>query len=66
MPIVIAAIDPCFSCTDRSVSVTRSESGRSDTLDWGTLRRRGIEFHRERGIDFSGLNRILAERGKGR
>jgi membrane-bound hydrogenase subunit alpha len=60
MPIVIAAIDPCFSCTDRTVSLSRPETGGRDTLDWGTIRRRGIEFYRGQGVDFGGLNRKLS------
>lgn len=51
-PIVIAAIDPCFSCTDRAILV-KDQSGRDLTLDWEDLRRRGIEFYRHRGLDFS-------------
>jgi membrane-bound hydrogenase subunit alpha len=64
MPIVIAAIDPCFSCTDRSVQLNRLDTGGTDLADWGTLRRRGIEFHRERGLDFGGLNRRLSNQMK--
>jgi membrane-bound hydrogenase subunit alpha len=64
MPIVIAAIDPCFSCTDRSVQMNRLDTGRTDVTDWGTLRRRGIEFHRGRGLDFGDLNRRLSNQMK--
>jgi membrane-bound hydrogenase subunit alpha len=64
MPIVIAAIDPCFSCTDRSVELNRTESGRRDRMDWGRLRTHGIEFHRGLGIDFTELNRQLSQRMK--
>jgi NADH-quinone oxidoreductase subunit D len=55
VPIVIAAIDPCFSCTDRMIKVDRGD--RADSIDWGSLRKLGIEHYRERGIDFTELNR---------
>lgn len=51
-PIVIAAIDPCFSCTDRAIQV-HSSAGGDLSLDWEDLRRKAIEFYRRRGIDFS-------------
>lgn len=55
MPIVIAAIDPCFSCTDRTISVMDEGNG-SRLLDWAALRRYGIEWYHRQGIDFSQLN----------
>ncbi len=64
MPIVIAAIDPCFSCTDRAVTLNRLETGVRDTSDWGTLRKRGIEFYRRQGVDFGDLNRQLSNQMK--
>lgn len=54
-PIVIAAIDPCFSCTDRSILVSDASDGSSRTMSWGDLRRYGIEWYRKRGVDCSGL-----------
>jgi membrane-bound hydrogenase subunit alpha len=63
VPIVIAAIDPCFSCTDRMIRLDRGDRGspgaRADSLDWGALRELGIEWYRKRGIDFAELNRKL-------
>lgn len=59
MPIVIAAIDPCFSCTDRTVSTRNLNNGQANTMDWPTLRTYGIEWYRGQGIDFSELNRKL-------
>ncbi len=53
VPIVIAAIDPCFSCTDRVALVRDLNSGRESALDWATLRQYSIDWHRERGLDFS-------------
>ncbi len=49
-PIVIAAIDPCFSCTDRMVKVTRKEG--AERFDWERLRNYGIEWYAARGLDF--------------
>ncbi len=58
MPIVIAAIDPCFSCTDRMIAV--GGKGRDkQVLTWAELRRKGIEWYRSRGIDFAKLNQSL-------
>jgi NADH-quinone oxidoreductase subunit D len=54
VPIVIAAIDPCFSCTDRMI-VTRDGDGRdTGVMDWKSLRAYSIEWYRKtRGIDCS-------------
>jgi membrane-bound hydrogenase subunit alpha len=61
VPIIVAAIDPCFSCTDRALIVKgRNKSGRS-RMEWSELRRYGIAWHRERGIDFTGANRNLTK-----
>jgi NADH-quinone oxidoreductase subunit D len=54
MPIVIAAIDPCFSCTDRAVALRGSRGKKR--LSWEALRVYGIEWYRRRGIDFTKLN----------
>lgn len=57
VPIIIAAIDPCFSCTDRCVRVIGGE--RKD-LGWRDLRNHGISWYRKHwGIDFRELNRKL-------
>ena len=55
MPIVVAAIDPCFSCTDRSISLKQERQGRR-VMRWEELRVYGIEWYRRRGVDFSRLN----------
>jgi len=57
MPIVIAAIDPCFSCTDRAISVKDLNNRQAGTMDWQALRSYGIEWYQRRGIDFSELNK---------
>lgn len=53
MPIVIAAIDPCFSCTDRSISLEQTDSRKKNIISWQALRSYSIDWHRRRGIDFS-------------
>ncbi|MDD5237208.1 MAG: nickel-dependent hydrogenase large subunit, partial [Candidatus Omnitrophica bacterium] len=60
MPIVVAAIDPCFSCTDRMSLVSNLDNHRTDVLPWEVLRRRGIEHYKKQGVDFSVLNKKLA------
>jgi membrane-bound hydrogenase subunit alpha len=57
MPIVIAAIDPCFSCTDRVVSVRRDERSSAERRTWAQVHADGVEWYRKRGIDFTELNR---------
>ena len=52
VPIVIAAIDPCFSCTDRMIQIDRRDTGKSELMDWKTLREYSIEWYRKRGISF--------------
>lgn len=50
-PIVIAAIDPCFSCTDRSIQVV--DGKKSQTFDWQGLRAYSLNWYQKRGIDLS-------------
>lgn len=57
MPIVVAAIDPCFSCTDRLVSVEDDCNSGKNIMTWPVLRSAGIDWHRKHGIDFSDLNK---------
>ncbi|MFA4905700.1 MAG: NADH-quinone oxidoreductase subunit C [Candidatus Margulisiibacteriota bacterium] len=52
LPIVVAAIDPCFSCTDRAVEIEGQ-----GTLSWEDVRRYGIEFYKKRGIDFGAMKK---------
>lgn len=57
LPIVVAAIDPCFSCTDRLIAVNDIDAGRkSGVMSWKELHEYSLAWHRERGIDFSSLN----------
>jgi len=60
MPIVVAAIDPCFSCTDRLISIKDAKSKSGKVIPWEILHIQSIEWYRRRGIDFSGLNKKLA------
>jgi membrane-bound hydrogenase subunit alpha len=62
MPIVVAAIDPCFSCTDRVIAVSQGR-GAPGTMTWEQARMHGIEWHRKRGLDLSDLNRRFAQGG---
>ncbi len=47
VPMILAGIDPCFSCNDRMVIVERDGSERQGWT-WETLRRYGIEAYHER------------------
>jgi len=51
IPIIVAANDPCMSCTDRMV-VLSDTNGSETTWDWKTLRQYGIDFYRKKGIRF--------------
>ena len=51
VPIVIAAIDPCFSCTDRMISVKDLNNDRESIMDWQGLRDYSVNWYKERGID---------------
>jgi membrane-bound hydrogenase subunit alpha len=58
VPIVIAAIDPCFSCTDRMVFTMNNPDGKTTgSMDWKALREYSIQWHKKNsGIDFSKLS----------
>jgi NADH-quinone oxidoreductase subunit D len=53
VPITIAAIDPCYSCTDRAI-VINSENGTKVT-DWQKLRSYSIDWYKKRGVDISSI-----------
>jgi len=59
VPIVVAAIDPCFSCTDRTISVVDINSGREGFMDWQTLRQYSNDWYQSQGIGFSELSRRM-------
>ena len=64
VPITVAAIDPCFSCTDRAVRVSGYDGGGSKVMTWEEARRFGIDWYRKNGVDFADLNKRLANRIK--
>lgn len=51
VPLIIAAIDPCYSCTDRAIVLKNNNSGEEKTLDWNSLRRYSIDFYKQNGFD---------------
>lgn len=44
VPMLIAGMDPCFSCNDRLVTVSRP--GSRETWSWSQLREYGIEYYK--------------------
>jgi NADH-quinone oxidoreductase subunit D len=46
VPMILAGIDPCFSCNDRTVQLTQTKSGNSEMLTWEELRSYGIEYYK--------------------
>jgi len=54
LPIVIAAIDPCFSCTDRLIKV--EDKG---LMTWEEIRQYGIEWYKKQGVDFKNVKRVI-------
>lgn len=57
-PITIAAIDPCFSCADRCISVVDVNRGSRQLIDWAGLRNYSIEWYKKRGIDFNAASKL--------
>jgi ech hydrogenase subunit E len=45
VPVILAGVDPCFSCNDRMVSIRTGSAGCRDWT-WEELRRYGIEHYR--------------------
>ena len=64
LPIVVAAIDPCFSCTDRLIAVDDGRKGGPGVLTWEQVRQYGIDWHRKRGTDFTRLNATFQPGGE--
>lgn len=49
MPMMLAGIDPCFSCNDRLFTIKQAGGkGESQLWTWETLRRHGIEYYQKR------------------
>jgi NADH-quinone oxidoreductase subunit D len=44
VPMLLAGVDPCFSCNDRGVVISHEEKTRRWT--WADLRQHGIDFYR--------------------
>ncbi len=45
VPLILAGIDPCFSCNDRMITI-KDERGASNAVTWEALRDYGVEFYR--------------------
>ena len=58
LPIVIAAIDPCFSCTDRAIQIQDYTQGTERVMSWEDLKQFSIDWYRERGVDFTRLSKV--------
>jgi membrane-bound hydrogenase subunit alpha len=53
IPIAIASIDPCFSCTDRMAIVLRDPKQGTRVTTWEELRRYGVDWYgKNKGIRF--------------
>jgi membrane-bound hydrogenase subunit alpha len=61
LPIVVAAIDPCFSCTDRLIAIRDLEKKTRNTVIWESIRLKGIEWYKRQGVDFTVLNNKLTQ-----
>jgi ech hydrogenase subunit E len=46
VPMLIAGMDPCFSCNDRMITTVDRNGGRQ-TWSWQQLRERGIEYYKQ-------------------
>ncbi len=46
VPMILAGIDPCFSCNDRMVQVEQAHNGTERTMTWSELRQYGIDHYR--------------------
>jgi NADH-quinone oxidoreductase subunit D len=53
LPIVIAAIDPCFSCTDRMLGLI-DQNHDEKLVGWNDLRSYSIEWYKKQGLAFGG------------
>jgi membrane-bound hydrogenase subunit alpha len=60
MPITVAAIDPCFSCTDRAIEIYDENGNPNDVRTWEAVREHGIRTYKERGVDMVDLSRRFA------
>jgi NADH-quinone oxidoreductase subunit D len=44
IPMILAGIDPCFSCNDRMIVINES-SGSTRRWTWEALRQYGVDFY---------------------
>jgi membrane-bound hydrogenase subunit alpha len=61
VPIIVAANDPCYSCTDRAVVL--KGAGPDRTMDWEQLCAYGVEWYRSRGADIALTEQKLKDSG---
>ena len=45
VPMILAGIDPCFSCNDRTVQLKGARNQSSSLMTWEDLRLYGIKFY---------------------
>ncbi|MEG1547691.1 MAG: nickel-dependent hydrogenase large subunit [Clostridia bacterium] len=55
MPVIVAAIDPCYSCTDRAIVLNHDGDENAEIMDWKALRSYSIGWYKERGLDASSI-----------
>jgi ech hydrogenase subunit E len=46
VPMILAGIDPCFSCNDRVVQLRDTDTDQTSLMSWEDLRQHGIDFYR--------------------
>jgi ech hydrogenase subunit E len=46
VPMILAGIDPCFSCNDRTISILRNDRS-ADVWSWEALRQYGIRYYQK-------------------
>jgi ech hydrogenase subunit E len=47
VPMILAGIDPCFSCNDRMVTLADERDGSERLMTWSELRQHGIDFYKQ-------------------
>jgi NADH-quinone oxidoreductase subunit D len=57
MPITLAAIDPCFSCTDRMIELVEEDGVSLGVRSWADLRAHGIRHYRTLGLDLGEVSK---------
>ena len=45
-PMILAGIDPCFSCNDRMVQIRKASDGSEHSMSWKELRQHGIDYYK--------------------